>query len=493
MAYDIFTGLPLDQSIQGAAFDEGGVTWGSPTYLVGDGAGAVKVGASMPGANSICGNFLPPEGTPKIRAFFKSGASRPASSHSLQLAMHCDGSTGSQYSLNGVRAGAPGYGFLQLWDVATSSKVEIAAATTNGNEYCLEVECLSQAAGQYRARLYNSSNGAASTLIATTPTLTLTTPRPSTAKMAQIWRAADADMRITRVETEAAPVADTTGPVLEAPTAAATGANSATGTVGTNEAGGTLYRLASTNASGVTAATVKAANRTQPVNATGQQTVNETGLTPGTTCYMWYYQEDAAGNPSNVVVSAAFSTPAPDTTAPTWPNGAAITPGVSTSSSVSGSYPAASDANGVTYEKSKDGGTTWEANGSGLSFTFTGLASGASFQVQIRPRDPAGNIGPALSASISTTAALTGSFKSSPLSNGAQSAWPAGTAVVWEWLQGGRIGSAPTSTTRGAGALASDRTLAVTGCPLGAGILMIAKRNASAAADDVYYEAGTVT
>lgn len=287
---------------------------------------------------------------------------------------------------------------------------------------------------------------------------------------------------------------DTTGPILEGAAAAATGSSTAAGTVGTDEAGGLLYALASTNASGVTAPTIKASGQSQTVSNTGMQDVAFASLTPATTYYPWYYQEDAAGNPSNVVVGAAFTTAAVDNVAPEWPNGAEITPGTVTASSVAFSYPAATDNSGsVTYDISKDGGTTWENNGSGLSAEFIGLPSSTVIPLRVRPRDPAGNIGAALSASMTTAAAPTGSFKSSQLSNGAQSAWPAGTLVMWEWHQGGRIGSAPTSITRGAGALASDRTLSTTGCPTGAGILLVAKRNTSAATDDVYYEAGTVS
>ncbi len=287
-------------------------------------------------------------------------------------------------------------------------------------------------------------------------------------------------------------VADTIAPNLTSPAASAASATAASGSVATDEAGGTLYFLVNTSPT-ATAAAVIASGATFVVNSTGAQTTNASGLTAGTTYYGHFVQVDAAGNTSAVVSTTSFATPAVDAVAPTFAGGGAITPGTITSSSLSGSYPAATDNVGVAYyEKSKDGGATWENNGSGLTFNYAGLASGTTFPIGIRAVDAAGNPSAALSLSMTTASAPTGSFKSSPLSNGAESAWPAGTEVVWEWLQGGRIGSAPISTTRGAGVLASDRTITATGCPTGAGVLLVGKRGATVAADDVYLEVGTV-
>lgn len=103
---------------------------------------------------------------------------------------------------------------------------------------------------------------------------------------------------------------DTTAPVLASPTGEATGATTAFGTVATNEAGGLLYRLASTAATGVTAVAVKAAGQSQSVDATGEQPILFTGLTAETTYYAYYVQDDSAGNTSAVVRSSAFTTQA---------------------------------------------------------------------------------------------------------------------------------------------------------------------------------------
>lgn len=103
--------------------------------------------------------------------------------------------------------------------------------------------------------------------------------------------------------------ADTTAPILSSPTGTKTGSTTASGTVSTDEAAGTLYRLASTNAT-ETAATIKAANLTSAVTATGVQNVTFSGLAPNTLYYAHYVQDDAAStvNTSGVVNSAGFTT-----------------------------------------------------------------------------------------------------------------------------------------------------------------------------------------
>jgi hypothetical protein len=104
--------------------------------------------------------------------------------------------------------------------------------------------------------------------------------------------------------TAAAP--DTTAPTLSNPTASQTGQTTATGSVTTTEAGGTLYRLASRNATESVAA-VKA-GQSSAVAAAGAQAVSFTGLTAGTTYYGHFLHRDAAGNESAVANTAAFTT-----------------------------------------------------------------------------------------------------------------------------------------------------------------------------------------
>lgn len=95
-------------------------------------------------------------------------------------------------------------------------------------------------------------------------------------------------------------------PVLSSPTASATGPTTATGSVQTTVASGTLYWLVNNNAT-ATAAEVKAAY-SQAVTAVGLQNVSITGLTAGTQYYV-HYLHSATGD-SAVVRSAQFSTTA---------------------------------------------------------------------------------------------------------------------------------------------------------------------------------------
>ena len=101
---------------------------------------------------------------------------------------------------------------------------------------------------------------------------------------------------------------DVTAPTLTIPAGTQTGSTTASGTVSTDEGNGTLYYLASTNAT-ETAATVKAAS-SQAVSGTGSQSVSFIGLTASTTYYAHYCHRDAAGNDSTVSNSASFTTAA---------------------------------------------------------------------------------------------------------------------------------------------------------------------------------------
>ena len=119
---------------------------------------------------------------------------------------------------------------------------------------------------------------------------------------------------------------DTIAPVLSSPTGTKTGSTTADGTVSTDEGNGTLYFIATTNAT-ETAAIIKAGS-SQSVTATGTQNVSFTGLTASTTYYAHYVQDDAASNESNVVVSASFITDAASSFQAAWANQATITQGL---------------------------------------------------------------------------------------------------------------------------------------------------------------------
>jgi hypothetical protein len=105
-----------------------------------------------------------------------------------------------------------------------------------------------------------------------------------------------------------APASDTTAPTLTSPTASATGATTASGSVSTNETNGTLYYLASANAT-ESVATVKAGS-SQAVSASGVQGVAVTGLTASGSYYLHFVHTDAAENDSAVSTSEQFTTAA---------------------------------------------------------------------------------------------------------------------------------------------------------------------------------------
>lgn len=103
--------------------------------------------------------------------------------------------------------------------------------------------------------------------------------------------------------------ADNTDPILTSPTGTPTGQTTATGTVSTNEATGSLFFIASANAS-ENEATLLAAS-SQSVTLAGVQNVNFTGLAPGSTLFNHYLHRDLAGNSSLVSSSASYQTAAP--------------------------------------------------------------------------------------------------------------------------------------------------------------------------------------
>ena len=98
------------------------------------------------------------------------------------------------------------------------------------------------------------------------------------------------------------------GPLLTLPTGTATGQTTASGTVTTDEGNGTLYYLASVNAS-ESSGTIKAAS-SQAVTVTGVQNVTVTGLTASTNYYLHYVQTNTLLEDSNVASSAQFTTDA---------------------------------------------------------------------------------------------------------------------------------------------------------------------------------------
>lgn len=275
-------------------------------------------------------------------------------------------------------------------------------------------------------------------------------------------------------------------PNLSSPTATATGPTTATGTVATDKAGGVLRYLFSANAT-ETAATLKA-SASQSVTATGTQTVNVSTLTPGATLYPHYLQTDAQGNDSAVVNGASFTLPTPDTVAPVFGNGAAITPGAITSSSLAGSYPAATDAsNQVRYEYSTNSGAIWTANGTGTTFSIPNLTAGTTYPVWISALDPQNNRSTPLQTTMTTSAAATGSFTGDAWLTSAEDSVRANETFTGTWYSGGVVGSNGGTATLVSGTLSSGGVPNMTGLPKGPGMFLGKTGDGS-----IIYEEGTV-
>jgi hypothetical protein len=118
---------------------------------------------------------------------------------------------------------------------------------------------------------------------------------------------------------------DDVASTLSSPTGTATGSTTASGTVSVNDAGGTLYAVATTSATspthtqvqagqdhtGAAAAFAVGSGSGQAATATGTQNVSATGLTPATAYYWHYSYKDGGGtNASAVSSSSSFTTDA---------------------------------------------------------------------------------------------------------------------------------------------------------------------------------------
>lgn len=260
----------------------------------------------------------------------------------------------------------------------------------------------------------------------------------------------------------AAPV-DSTAPTLTSPTGTKTGSTTASGTVSTDEANGTLYRLASINAT-ETAATVKAAALTTAVTATGSQSVTFTGLTPNTTYYAHYVHRDAATNDSARVSSASFTTdPAADATAPTLTG----TIGVSalTSTSYTATCPVATDNVAVTgYQYRINAGAWTTIAAGGRAINITGRTASTTDTLEMRAFDAATNYSSALSASVNLPAVATYAVSAGPCYFNTGSGPQLSVAVTWSLIYANVGGYSGATTVDGTGTLhATTGLLSISG------------------------------
>jgi hypothetical protein len=146
---------------------------------------------------------------------------------------------------------------------------------------------------------------------------------------------------------------DTTAPTLSSPVGTQAGSTTATIGATTDEGNGTLYGVVTISGTAPTAAQVKAGQNnggtsavfagSVAVSSTGAKTISATGLTASTAYYAHLMHEDAAGNKSNVVTSAQFTTAA----------GASITAGSITAATVKVDLTAGASSGGtapLTYQ-----------------------------------------------------------------------------------------------------------------------------------------------
>lgn len=240
---------------------------------------------------------------------------------------------------------------------------------------------------------------------------------------------------------------DTTPPTLSSPVGTQTGQTTATATVSTNEANGTLYYMVSTNAT-ETATTVKAGS-SQAVTATGTQNVSFSGLNAGTTYYSHFLHRDAAGNDSAVANGPGFTTAA--ATAPGAPTIGAATAGV-TSATVTWSAPASNGGSPITAYTvtASPGGATASAAAGATSATVSGLTAGTAYTFTVTATNAVG-----------TSAASAASNSVTPTSSASYPRLQSLSATTTE------SGAGPYTYTGGGTALASETggisTLGATG------------------------------
>jgi hypothetical protein len=259
----------------------------------------------------------------------------------------------------------------------------------------------------------------------TIPVRVCATYKSGATAMSYSWTGDTRQGSNTAIALVAAAAGDTTAPTLSSPTSASTGSTTGSCSVTTIEATGTLYYLASVNAT-ETATTVKASGATQAVTATGSQAVTVSGLTASTTYYLHYVHRDAAGNDSTVANSAAFVTAASsDSTAPTM-NGTIAVSAI-TSSGFTLTWIAATDTVGVTgYQVACDvgGSPTYVDVGNVLTITETGKAASTLYNVKVRAYDAAGNFATPLTTTATTSASSsTGTITTKAICNNTGTNW----------------------------------------------------------------------
>lgn len=200
-------------------------------------------------------------------------------------------------------------------------------------------------------------------------------------------------------------------PELSSPTGTATGATTATGTVVTDRGTGTLFYLASTNAS--EDGTAVAAGSSQAVSAVGTQNVSVSSLTGATGYYLHYMHRSPSGYDSAVVSSGPFTTDAPpDETAPSLTSPAidsfshnSVTATV-ISNEAGGSLFFVATENASELDAVVQAGSSQAVTMAGLQVVnLSGLTPETTYYVHMQQIDPASNESAVVTAGPFTTSA----------------------------------------------------------------------------------------
>jgi hypothetical protein len=219
--------------------------------------------------------------------------------------------------------------------------------------------------------------------------------------------------------------ADTTAPVLSAPTASVTGQTTATVGATTDEANGVMACVITTSSTAPSTAQIVAGQDhtgssavfadDTTISATGANTINVTGLTANTSYYAHLFHEDAAGNDSNVVSSSQFTT-LPN--APTAPTIQAETDLANNTVTINWDDNSSNETSFTVQIETPSGAGNWVNAASGAanptaanveSLAVSGLSSGTQYRARVRASNTGGDSAWSTGSAFTTTSAGGGS------------------------------------------------------------------------------------
>jgi chitodextrinase/putative cell wall-binding protein len=264
---------------------------------------------------------------------------------------------------------------------------------------------------------------------------------PASPRTLSVTGLSDATTYAFRVEAiDAAGNVSTTGPTTSATTTdttAPTWSGGVLSVVGSTVSSLSLSWSSAVDNVGVTGYLVFVEGVVEPVASTsaGTRTATISGLSAGVEYVFSVQARDAAGNVSADGPSVVATTPA-DTTAPTWPGGAVLTFSAVGATSLTFSWPAASDDVGV------DGYAVFRRNAEGAfvqigttppgsrSFTDAGRTSGVLYAYKVEAFDAADNV------------STTGPQGSQRTTDVVAPTWPEGASITFSGVTATQIGLA---------------------------------------------------